>query len=85
LIIQYLIIVVFTETIIGITIIISMSKIRKITAIIKKWIENGIRVYDIGLNPHSKGVAFWLFIVAFFLSRLIIIVIINSNIIRIKK
>lgn len=38
--------------------IISMSKIKKITAIRKKWIENGKRLNDIGLNPHSNGVDF---------------------------
>jgi hypothetical protein len=58
LVIQYLIIVDLIVIITGITRIISISKIKKITAIIKKWIEKDIRVYDIGLNPHSNGVDF---------------------------
>lgn len=62
--------------IIGKMIIISMSKIKKITAIMKKWIENGIRLYDIGLKPHSNGVDFCLSIVDFFLTKVIRIVII---------
>jgi hypothetical protein len=36
----------------------SMSKIRKITAIRKNWIENGSRAELIGSNPHSKGEGF---------------------------
>lgn len=59
--------------IIGIIITISISKIKKITAIMKKWIENGNRVYDMGLNPHSNGVAFWLSIITFFLTNTMII------------
>lgn len=34
---------------------ISISKIRKIKLIIKNWILKGIRLLDIGSNPHSKG------------------------------
>ena len=34
---------------------ISTSKIRKINAIKKKWIENGKRAEFLGSNPHSKG------------------------------
>lgn len=41
--------------IIGSKIVISTSKIKKITAIKKKWRENGIRGYDFGSNPHSNG------------------------------
>ena len=48
--------------------IISMSKIKKITAIMKKWIEKGSRGYVIGLKPHSNGVAFCLSILTFFLT-----------------
>lgn len=33
----------------------STSKIKKISAIEKKRIENGRRALDLGLNPHSKG------------------------------
>lgn len=35
--------------------VISMSKIRKISLIIKKWILKGIWPLEIGSNPHSKG------------------------------
>jgi len=35
--------------------VISTSKIKKITAIKKKWIEKGKRAEDFGSNPHSKG------------------------------
>jgi hypothetical protein len=38
--------------------VISISKIRKITAIKKNWIENGTRAESIGSNPHSKGEGF---------------------------
>jgi hypothetical protein len=41
--------------IIGIITTNSTSKIRKITAIKKKCLENGIRGDLIGLNPHSNG------------------------------
>lgn len=34
---------------------ISMSNIKKIIAIIKKWIENDIREDEKFLNPHSNG------------------------------
>jgi hypothetical protein len=37
---------------------ISTSKIKKIIAIRKNRIENGIREELIGLNPHSKGLNF---------------------------
>lgn len=47
-------------------IIISISKIKKITAIKKKWIENGNRFIDIGLNPHSNGDDFCLSIIDLF-------------------
>lgn len=33
---------------------ISMSKIRNIRLIRKNWIQNGIRVLEIGSKPHSK-------------------------------
>lgn len=46
---------------------ISMSKIKKITAIKKKCNENDTRVYDIGLNPHSNGVHFCISVIVFFL------------------
>lgn len=39
----------------GIIITNSTSKIRKITAIIKKCLENGIREDSNGSNPHSNG------------------------------
>lgn len=43
---------------IGRIIVISTSKIRKITAIKKKRRENGVRAVDLGSNPHSNGEAF---------------------------
>ena len=42
----------------GIRIVISMSKIRKIRLIIKKWILKGMWLDAIGSNPHSNGEAF---------------------------
>ena len=59
--------------IIGIIKMISISKIKKITAIRKKWIEKGVRGYDTGLNPHSNGVDFCKSTIIFFL-----IVVINK-------
>lgn len=72
---------VFIVIIIGIIIIISTSKIKKIAAIKKKWIENGIRLVDIELKPHSKEDSFSLFIIDFFVIKLII----NINTITIVK
>lgn len=40
---------------IGISNVISTSKIKKINLIKKKWILKGGRFLDIGSNPHSKG------------------------------
>lgn len=45
----------FIEIIIGINKAISISKIKKIIVIKKNRIENGIRLKNIGLNPHSNG------------------------------
>lgn len=42
----------------GIRSVISMSKIRKISLIIKKWVLKGSRFFEIGSNPHSKGDVF---------------------------
>lgn len=42
----------------GISRMISMSNTRKITARRKKRVENGIRAFLLGSNPHSKGVVF---------------------------
>lgn len=39
----------------GINIVISISKIKKINLIIKKWILKGGWVKDSGSNPHSNG------------------------------
>lgn len=39
----------------GISKVISTSKIKKITVIMKKCMENGIRALFLGSNPHSKG------------------------------
>lgn len=71
----------FIDMIIGNTIIISMSKIRKITAIRKKWIEKGNRLFDIGLKPHSNGVDFWLSIIDFFLIDAIITAITTAKVV----
>lgn len=59
---------------------ISISKIRKITAIKKNWILNGIRVEFIGSNPHSNGEFFSRSINLFFdkiLAKDIVIIAIN--------
>lgn len=56
-----IIMILFKENIIkisGIKRVISMSKIRKISLIIKNWILKGSREFDIGSNPHSKGEIF---------------------------
>lgn len=50
--------VIFITKMIGINNAISTSKIKKITAIKKNWIENGIRAELLGSNPHSNGEAF---------------------------
>lgn len=42
---------------------ISTSKIKKINLIIKNWILNGIREFDKGSNPHSKGDIFSRFLI----------------------
>lgn len=60
------VIVLFNVKTIGRIIIISISKIKNNTAIRKKWIENGSRLYLIGLNPHSNGVDFCISIIVFF-------------------
>lgn len=39
----------------GIIIVISTSNIRNIKVIEKNWIENDIRDWDRGSNPHSNG------------------------------
>lgn len=42
----------------GIKSVISISKIKKINLIIKKWVLNGKRFLEIGSNPHSNGDVF---------------------------
>lgn len=42
----------------GIKSVISISKIKKINLIIKKWVLNGNRFLEIGSKPHSKGDVF---------------------------
>lgn len=42
----------------GIRRVISISKIKKISLIIKNWILKGRRELEIGSNPHSKGEIF---------------------------
>lgn len=46
---------VIIKKIIGINIVISISKIKKINLIIKKWILKGGCEEDSGSNPHSNG------------------------------
>lgn len=46
---------IFIIKISGINRVISTSKIKKITAIKKKWREKGIRADLLGSNPHSNG------------------------------
>lgn len=46
---------IFITKIIGMRRVISMSKIRKITAIKKNCREKGRRAEDLGSNPHSNG------------------------------
>lgn len=68
----------------GKIIIISISKIKKITAIKKKWIENGKRLLDIGLNPHSNGFLFCTSVMDFFLiNEIRDVITINNNKIKI--
>ena len=43
---------------IGIRMTISISKIKKIIARRKNRVENGIRALEVGIIPHSKGLAF---------------------------
>lgn len=65
---------------------ISISKIKKISLIIKKWILNGIWPLEIGSNPHSKGEDFSRLNFFFFeikkLSRIRKIEIIKNNKVR---
>lgn len=42
----------------GISRVISISKIKKINLIKKNWTLNGIRLLEIGSNPHSNGDVF---------------------------
>lgn len=44
----------------------SISKIKKITATRKNWIEKGSRAELIGSNPHSKGEGFSRSVISFF-------------------
>lgn len=64
-IIHSFILIIFVEYI-GIIIEISMSKIKNIIAIIKKWVENGVRADENDENPHSNGEFFSRLIFAFF-------------------
>lgn len=64
---------------------ISTSKIKKITAIKKNCIENGIRAEFLGSNPHSKGDLFSRSVNDFFDKILAaIIIIFVNNIINIE-
>lgn len=42
----------------GISRVISISKIKKINLIKKNWTLNGMRLLEIGSNPHSNGDVF---------------------------
>ena len=64
------------EIIIGNSKVISTSKIKKITAIKKKWREKGSRAEDLGSNPHSKGDLFSRSIKVFFEIKFTMIIII---------
>jgi len=46
---------VLVKNTIGIRRVISISKIKKIKLIIKKWILKGVWLLDIGSKPHSNG------------------------------
>lgn len=59
------ILIIFVEYI-GIIIEISISKIKNIIAIIKKWVEKGVRADENDENPHSKGEFFSRLKVVFF-------------------
>jgi len=59
----------------GISKAISISKIKKISLIVKKWILKGVWLFDIGSNPHSKGDDFSrLFIIFFEIKKFISII-----------
>ena len=49
----------------------SISKIRKIMAMRKNWIEKGKRADLIGSNPHSKGEGFSRSLNSFFANRIL--------------
>lgn len=70
--------------------VISISKIKKINLIKKKWILKGIRDLDIGSNPHSNGDIFSRFFKSFkeikkFNNNIIILIINIKNKIKIKN
>ena len=69
---------------IGMRIVISTSKIRKITATKKKCREKGIRADDFGSYPHSNGVPFSRFI-SFFIDRALLIIISTTDKIILNK
>ena len=69
----------------GINKVISISKIKKISLIIKNWILKGIRVLDMGSKPHSKGEDFSRFLYLFFDNKKLIVSKINDNNIIIRK
>jgi len=69
----------------GMSKVISMSKIKKISLIMKKWILKGQWLEDIGSNPHSKGDVFSRSLVVFFeikklISIMVVAIVINKNI-----
>lgn len=77
---------IFVENI-GIINEISISKIKKMVAIKKKWVEKFFRGDDIFENPHSNGEFFSRLIFFFFEIVIVIIIIINiiSNVVIIVK
>lgn len=66
---------------------ISISKIKNISLIKKNWILNGIRVFEIGSNPHSNEEFFSRFFKVFFdkiILKINMMKGINNKIINIK-
>lgn len=64
--------------------VISTSKIKKITAIMKKFNENGIRAEFLGSNPHSNGedLLCWKYFMVKIRGRVIRVVIIRNTMMK---
>lgn len=71
--------------------VISISKIKNINLTEKKWIENLIRGFEKGSNPHSKGEDFsrsralWILIKGIIMRTILKIVKINKIKVRVMK